>query len=207
MSGSHWYATPRSGFVQPLAQAERQRQATRPGLAVRGTFSPARAWRPAVVARLARTLGRIGVTISIPATPRTIGAAIGIVAAVVTVGFILFQLADATRPVPTAVVLSSESAELISVEALQIEGKEVLPAGWTASSITSAEVSPSRPQTIADLKVGRPAFIRATMSVPRSVVTSCTLEPRPHGVCLLRARFMSATDLRCHFECQTAVPK
>jgi hypothetical protein len=28
-----------------------------PGLAVRGTFSPARAWRPAVVARLARTLG------------------------------------------------------------------------------------------------------------------------------------------------------
>ena len=38
------------------AQAERQRQATRPGLAVRGTFSPARAWRPAVVARLARTL-------------------------------------------------------------------------------------------------------------------------------------------------------
>ncbi len=33
------------------------RQATRPGLAVRGTFSPARAWRPAVVARLARTLG------------------------------------------------------------------------------------------------------------------------------------------------------
>ena len=34
-----------------------KRQATRPGLAVRGTFSPARAWRPAVVARLARTLG------------------------------------------------------------------------------------------------------------------------------------------------------
>ena len=32
-------------------------QATRPGLAVRCTFSPARAWRPAVVARLARTLG------------------------------------------------------------------------------------------------------------------------------------------------------
>ncbi|CAD5373034.1 hypothetical protein RA210_U280009 [Rubrivivax sp. A210] len=25
---------------------------------VHGTFSPARAWRPAVVARLARTLGR-----------------------------------------------------------------------------------------------------------------------------------------------------
>ena len=34
-----------------------------PGLAVRGTFSPARAWRPAVVARLARTLG---VTVDIP---------------------------------------------------------------------------------------------------------------------------------------------
>ena len=31
-------------------------KATRPGLAVRGTFSPARAWRPAVVARSARTV-------------------------------------------------------------------------------------------------------------------------------------------------------
>ena len=39
------------------SQAERQRQATRPGLVVRGTFSPARAWRPAVVARLTRTFG------------------------------------------------------------------------------------------------------------------------------------------------------
>jgi hypothetical protein len=38
----------------PSAQAERQRQATRPGLAVGCTLSPARAWRPAVVARLAR---------------------------------------------------------------------------------------------------------------------------------------------------------
>ena len=43
--------------LNALAQAERQRQATRPGLAVRGTFSPARAWRPAVVARLTQTLG------------------------------------------------------------------------------------------------------------------------------------------------------
>ena len=40
------------------------RQAPGPGLAVRGTFSPARAWRPAVVARLARTLGRIANTLA-----------------------------------------------------------------------------------------------------------------------------------------------
>jgi hypothetical protein len=40
----------------PLAQPARQLQATRPGLAVRGTFSPARAWRPDVIAQLARTL-------------------------------------------------------------------------------------------------------------------------------------------------------
>ena len=39
-----------------LAQAERQRQATKPGLAVRGILSQARAWSPAVTARLARTL-------------------------------------------------------------------------------------------------------------------------------------------------------
>ena len=45
-----------------LALAEHQRHSTRPGLAVRGTLSPARAWRPAVVARLARTLGVIEYT-------------------------------------------------------------------------------------------------------------------------------------------------
>ena len=44
----------------PLAQAERQRQATRPGHRVRCTLSCGRAWRPAVVARLARTLGPRG---------------------------------------------------------------------------------------------------------------------------------------------------
>jgi hypothetical protein len=38
-----------------LAKAERQCQIPRPRLAVRGTFSPARAWRNAAVARFART--------------------------------------------------------------------------------------------------------------------------------------------------------
>ena len=43
--------------LRPLVQAERQRQAPRSGPVVRGTFSPARPWRPAAVARLTRTLG------------------------------------------------------------------------------------------------------------------------------------------------------
>ena len=47
---------PLGGFVQPLAQAEPQRQATRPGLMVRCTFLRAGAWRPTVGAGLTRTL-------------------------------------------------------------------------------------------------------------------------------------------------------
>ena len=35
---------------------------------VRGTFSPTRAWRPAVVARLARTLGSTKTLLTVPAT-------------------------------------------------------------------------------------------------------------------------------------------
>ena len=50
--------------AQPLAQGERQRQVTRPGPVVRCTFSPARAWRPAAVAPLARTLGLTGTTLT-----------------------------------------------------------------------------------------------------------------------------------------------
>ena len=39
-----------------FARAQRQRQAARPGLAVRATSSPARTWRPAVGAHLVRTV-------------------------------------------------------------------------------------------------------------------------------------------------------
>ena len=46
------------GAAYPLAQAERRRQATRPAQQCRLALSAARAWRTAVVARLARTLGR-----------------------------------------------------------------------------------------------------------------------------------------------------
>ena len=45
--------------AEPLAQAERQRQAPRARPEVRGTFSQSGPWRPAVVARLARTLSRL----------------------------------------------------------------------------------------------------------------------------------------------------
>ena len=50
----------RPSDAQPLGRGEAQRQATRPGLVVRGTFSPARAWRPAVGPASPRTLGRTG---------------------------------------------------------------------------------------------------------------------------------------------------
>ena len=49
--------SPAGGPRYVFAQAEPQRQATKPGLAVRGTFSAARAWCRAVGFRLARTLG------------------------------------------------------------------------------------------------------------------------------------------------------
>ena len=43
--------------AQPFAQVGHKQQATGPGLAVRDKLSPARAWRPAVVARFTRTIG------------------------------------------------------------------------------------------------------------------------------------------------------
>ena len=128
---------------------------------------------------------------------------LGIVAAVATVGFVVFRLADAAGPVPTGIVLSSESAALVSVQSLQVEGQDVLPQGWAPSSVAEAEPGRSKPQAVAGLRVGRPASIKAVMAAPRSVIAVCTLEPRPYGACIVRARFMSGTDLRCEFECKT----
>lgn len=117
------------------------------------------------------------------------------------------RLADATQPLPTGVVLSSEAATPISVAGLQVEGQEVLRAGWTPSAMATTDAARSRPQAMAALSVGRPAVIHATLSAPSPAVASCTLQPRPHGVCVVKARFVSATDLRCDFECQADAPK
>jgi len=48
---------PQQGHGTGGGSSEAQRQVTKPSLAVRGTFSPARAWRLAVGPSLARTLG------------------------------------------------------------------------------------------------------------------------------------------------------
>ena len=153
----------------------------------------------------------LGTLITIPLTPRNVGAALGIVAAVVTIAFIMFRLAQANAPVPTGLVLQSEATEPISVLGLRVDGEEVLPAGWTPSSAASTDASAAaaiaaasvlNTQATVALRVGRPSQIEATLSLPRAATASCSLDPRPHGRCLIKVRFVSAAELRCVFECK-----
>ena len=115
--------------------------------------------------------------------------------------FILFRLLGASEPVPTDIFISSESPSLISVHALQVEGKNMLPDGWSPSSVAGSAGPATKPQATAGLRIGRPTTIQAILAVPATAVAACTLEPCPHGACLVRVKFLNTTDLRCNFEC------
>lgn len=149
----------------------------------------------------------MGASIAIPLTPRNVGAGLGVLAAVVTVGLIGSRLYDAAAPVSTPWVLSSTSATRISVESLWINNQAVLPAGWTPSDVEGDRTPSNSSQGKVALQVGRPVDVRASFSVPRAATASCSLEPRPHGACLLRIRFYAASDMRCDFDCKIEVPK
>lgn len=91
--------------------------------------------------------------------PRYIGAKIGLVAAAVTVAFIPFGLLGASKPVPTDIFISSESPSLISVRALQVQGKDMLPDRWSPSPVAGAAGPATKPQAVAGLRIGRPTTI------------------------------------------------
>jgi hypothetical protein len=146
------------------------------------------------------------IAIAMPITRKHLGAKLGIVAAVATVGFIVFRLTDAAAPVATALELSSESAAPLSVLGLRVEGEDVLPEGWTPGAGSRVPGNAYTPSRSLSLRIGRPSRITATLSVPPSTEASCTPEPRPHGSCVLKVRFMTPTDLRCEFECKTQQP-
>ena len=141
-----------------------------------------------------------GVIISSPKSPRYIGAKVGLAVAAATIALIVYRLADATGPVPTGVVVESQATLLL--ESLKVDGNEALPRGWASSGSAAAAG-----QSTVGLRVGRPATILATLSGPGSATAACTLEPRPHGECFVRASFVSPTELRCSFECKTNPPK
>lgn len=140
-----------------------------------------------------------------PDAPRHVGAKIGIVVAAITVALLLYRLAMGTAPVATRIFMSSESALLLSVDGLEVDGENVLPTGWTppGPGQRGVEAKPA-PQAVVPLRVGRPASIKVTFAVPRSATASCTLDPRPYGECAVRLRFVSPADLRCEFECEAA---
>jgi hypothetical protein len=150
---------------------------------------------------------RRGAIIAIPLTPRNLGAALGILAALFTVGYIGFRLHEATAPVATSLVLSSVSPVPISFQSLRINDEEVLPKGWTPSEPRTSQAGPEQPQGNVALQVGRPAKVKATLSLPQGATAYCDLEPRPYGACAIKVKFSTSSDMQCEYECKSEALK
>jgi hypothetical protein len=145
--------------------------------------------------------------IAIPITPRSLGAALGLIAAAFTVTYIGFRLHQATAPVATSLVLSSSSSVPISLQSLQFNGDEVLPKGWTPTEPRTNEVMLEQAQATVALQVGRPVMVKATLSVPQGATAQCALEPRPYGACTLRVKFSTASQIQCEYDCKSEALK
>ena len=157
-------------------------------------------WNPA-------SASPIGAIIAIELTPRSLGAGLGILAAVLTTGYIAFRLYEATTPVSTAFVLSSTSPAPMSVRSLRINDEEALPKGWTPADRTAGQAEPPQLQGNIALQVGRPVTVQATLSLPQGSAASCALEPLPYGACMLRVRFSAPGAMQCEYECKPQEPK
>ena len=150
-----------------------------------------------------------------PFTPRHLGAALGMVAAVATIAVIVLRLVDGAAPTPISVVMSSASATPLTVESLEIAAQRALPERWVfpAARVDANQAggaqsgAQSGTQSSVGLRVGRPATAQARLSAPQAAVLTCVLEPRPHGQCMLNIKFEAATDMRCSYECQTEALK
>lgn len=145
--------------------------------------------------------GEPGRSTALRLKPRTLGALLGIVAAAVTIGLIVMRLIEAMAPVATPVSLRNASAEPIALERVRVDGQWVSqqPRGLNPGQALTTPAG--RPLQPVPLRVARPALVEVAFGTTPAATLSCTLEPRPHGVCGIRILVRSPTQLACDYEC------
>lgn len=92
---------------------------------VRGTFSPARAWRPAVVSRLARTLALMNIIIG---SANTLLGIFSAAIAILSLFFAIYSWRQANRPLVSARVTSHKGGNIATTLSLLIENTGNRPA-------------------------------------------------------------------------------
>ena len=101
----------------------------------------------------------------------------------------------------TPVSLRNASAEPIALERVRVDGQFVSqqPRGLNPGQALTTPAG--RPLQPVPLRVARPALVEVAFGTTPAATLSCTLEPRPHGVCGIRILVRSPTQLDCDYEC------
>lgn len=134
-------------------------------------------------------------------TPRAIGAGLGLLATTVSCVFIIWRLIESAQPAPTTLQLFNVTEQPVQVAAVQLSGQEVGARGLTLSGRTPGGGEGAWSSAAVTLEPGRLVTVTLSAAGVRGMA-NCTLEPRPPGLCAVRARFKGTAELYCDYDCR-----
>lgn len=151
---------------------------------------------PVAAHTLDRTMARSSLL-----TPRAIGAGLGLLAAAASCVFIIWRLIESAQPAPTTLQLFNATEQPVQVSAVQLSGQDVGTRGLTLSGKSPGGAEGAWSSTAVTLEPGRLVTVTLGAVGLRGMAT-CTLEPRPPGLCAVRARFKGTAELFCDYDCR-----
>ncbi|MFT3816423.1 MAG: hypothetical protein QM750_02125 [Rubrivivax sp.] len=136
---------------------------------------------------------------------RTRNALIGLLVGLGCAVFIVYRLVQAAAPASTSVHFTNHSPLAVRLQSLAIGDEPVLSATVPlAAAVAGQPPAPVESKSVR-LSAGRPLAVSATLA-SGPVRLGCTLEPRPQGVCVIKAAFEGTAALQCEYACKPAGP-
>jgi hypothetical protein len=128
-------------------------------------------------------------------------ATLGLLVAASLSLYIVFRLVQASSPALTSVHLTNLGSHAVTVTHLQIRGESALNQNLNLPPATAGNLAPAAASDTVNIAAGLPLEVQARLAGSASPLT-CTLAPRPQGVCIIRANITAASELLCNYECQ-----
>jgi len=133
--------------------------------------------------------------------PKHRNATLGLLVAASLSLYLVFRLVQASSPAPTSVHLTNLGSRAVTVTNLQVRGESALNQNLSLPPASADTSAPAAVSNTVNIAAGLPLEVQARLGESPSPLT-CTLTPRPQGVCIIRANITAALELQCTYECQ-----
>ena len=138
-------------------------------------------------------------------SPRTRNALIGLAVGLGCAAFIIVGVYQASAPSPTTVRIVNAGADAVVLRQLAVNDQVVSSAEFAVAGVQGNAAPASFTARAVELSAGRPVAVTALLREAEAL--SCSLAPRPQGVCVVQAVFVAGAALECSYECAAAESK